>query len=189
MATSLALFLVMIPYWFILFLKIYLVPIIGWCFGLGTKVQTLFLANWFNSSCIASTQNSSHKASSIFLGSIWEMKAKLIIDLSLDLVVTPCVVSPMMSSCGWAFLNYQSFGRSSFKVGWGISSFSSLLGPSSSKDLLAFFSYVFTSKRSPTSSSTLQISFLGSSELDSSKTTCMDSSTTRVLLLKLYMLC
>ena len=121
------------------------------------------LSNWFNSSCIARTQNSSFKASSIFLGSISEMKAKLTIDLSLERVVTPFVVSPMMSYCGWAFLNYQSFGRSSFKVGWDISSLSSLLGPSNSKGLLAFSSWLLISKGSPTLLSILQTSFLESS--------------------------
>ena len=91
------------------------------------------------------------------------MKAKLTKVLSLERVVTPFVVSPITSSCGWAFLYYQSFGSSSFKLGWGVSSMSSLFGPSSSKGLLAFSSWALIFTSSPTSSSTLQISFLGSS--------------------------
>ena len=66
------------------------------------------------------------------------MKANLTNDLSLERVVSPFIVSPMMSSYGWVFLNCQSFGSSSFKLGWGVSSMSSLLGPSNSKGLLAF---------------------------------------------------
>ena len=92
------------------------------------------------------------------------MKPKLTKDLSLERVVTPFVVSPMMSSWGWAFLYCQSFGRSSFKLGWGVSSISSLLGPSNSKGLLAFYSWVLISKGSPILLSRLQASFLGSSE-------------------------
>ena len=47
---------------------------------LETNSHTSFLSNWFNSSCMEIVQFSSFFTSWIFLGSIWEIKAKIMVN-------------------------------------------------------------------------------------------------------------
>src|ERR1044071_4431599 len=74
-ATNLALFLVTAPSSSNLFLKTHRVPIACLCFGRGTRRQTLFLSNWFNSSCMATIHSGSFNASLMVLGSTREINA------------------------------------------------------------------------------------------------------------------
>jgi len=55
-----------------LFLKIYLVPMVGLSWGLGTRCQTWLCSNKLSSSCIVSNQFESSSASRMFLASICE---------------------------------------------------------------------------------------------------------------------
>ena len=101
------------PFSSILFLKTHLVPIILWFEGLGTNSHTLLLSNWFNSSCITIIQFSSSKASFVFLGLIWDIRARsLQMFLREDLVLTPLDGLPIIWSCGWLMTNFQSLGMS-----------------------------------------------------------------------------
>ena len=70
-ATNLDLFWTTSPSSSVLFLKIHLVPITCVSLGLGSNSYTSFLTNWCNSWWMDSTQFSSLKASSTFLGSNW----------------------------------------------------------------------------------------------------------------------
>ncbi|KAL2325921.1 hypothetical protein Fmac_024979 [Flemingia macrophylla] len=68
--------------------------------GRGTNFHTSFFWNWFNSSCIASTQLASFNASSIDLGSICESKAACSGTLKELLVLTLSFTSPITCSSG-----------------------------------------------------------------------------------------
>ena len=112
LATNLALFLTTMPFSSILFLNTHLVSIRFFPLGLGTSFQTLFLSNWFSSSCIAKIQSRSNKASSTFFGS--SLKRKLLYRHSSWfslLVWTLEETSPIMSSNGWSFVHFLCWGR------------------------------------------------------------------------------
>ena len=101
------------PFLSILFLKTHLVQITLWFEGIGTNSHTSLLSNWFNSYCIAIIQFSSSKASFIFLGSIWEIKARLLqMFVREDLVLTPLDGLPIIWSCRWLMTNFHSLWRS-----------------------------------------------------------------------------
>ena len=86
-------------------------PMIDWCSGLGTNSYTLFLSNWFNSSCIAIIQDSSFSAFEKDFGSIWDMNASYWqVFLNDDLVGTPLEGSPKISSLGWEETYLHSLG-------------------------------------------------------------------------------
>jgi len=112
-ATNSALFLTMTPCSSSLFLKTQLVPITFIFFDLGTRVQTLFLANWFNSSCIAFIQLLSSSAPATVLGSTWDINAMCSKKWFNDhLVVTPFCTWPITLSKERFLGTLQSLGSS-----------------------------------------------------------------------------
>ena len=142
-------------------------------------IQSFGFLDWFNSSWMALIQFGSFLASFIFLGLIWDMKAILFTYLSEDLVFTPCCVSPMISSLGWLLEYFQSFGRlvstSSLDVSL-INFFFEFFFHLSLSHLIFLLAYLLKDFHH----SIGWLFWL----LDSSKTTWMLSSTTKVLLLK-----
>ena len=72
LATNLALFFINTLESCNLFLKIHLVPIISWSFGLGIRDQTRFFSKWLSSSCMANVQFGSFNTSTFCFGSIWD---------------------------------------------------------------------------------------------------------------------
>ena len=77
--------------------------------GLETRVQTLFLVNWWSSSSMAIIWSSVVKAYSVVLGSISDTRVHEARSLNDDLVLTPSVLSPILWSCGWWWTNFQLF--------------------------------------------------------------------------------
>lgn len=112
--TSLALFLKIFPSSSTLSRKIHLVLITWLAEALGTSSRTLFLSNWFDSSCIIRDQCSMMKDSSISFGSILETKAiKLHTFLKEYQVVNPLKISPVTCWIEWslAALHYLGISR------------------------------------------------------------------------------
>jgi len=81
-----------------------------WLGGLGIRCHTSFRLNWFNSSCIATSQSSSAKASVMFDGSTWDKNALWAQKFIEPLVFTPEFKSLVRLERGWELWCFQLLG-------------------------------------------------------------------------------